>query len=938
MATDLKKDFSIQVALDTTQIYTSTKEKELQGLLDKYKLKITPKVDFKEVDSLESRLKGLEKSQIINLKIDDDAAVKSVGNISSAITKSFNDSFSNNITKIVASSKALQNAFAGISGAAGSTQSALTAIDLLVGEKQNVRIDLFRKRIEALVNSFSSLGSSSGNFAELQTFATGIAGVISTIQTSFDNNKITPKFDFSARAIVGQFKQHKAEIQNLFLSDAEAKIELDAIPKFKTAVDEKGNQVSIKIPGTLDKAVTFTNIAKVIGSISTDLMSKKIGIKVPVDYQTIREDLSSFEIDLKFTERSMQNIRDVNRELFSINGLKFENLKAIKGVKLPSKDDKTILEALRQVLTEVNELKTTGIKLDDQAAINANKVANSVDAEAKAYEKKIASYEKAKKLYLDAYKDQLKYDSSDTSQNKQDVDKNVESAYTNLQEKLILLEKEEQDTLLKNLEIEKEIARTRQQNRADKALKTEKERLDQINNSARALNKQYQTIENTIHGKADTAHMKESDAYKEYLTLRAQFESEYAKLISKGASADQAQVHLDNLQSIKNRISDVVVEINKHSTANQNAAKDTDKLSRLHQELISYMNKYGSELKQNSDLYRKFVSLQNKMKYGNIGHVDAKAELATLRQEARLAGLEVDNVWKKLRRTFSARGRGWFSNQGWMLISNSLRDVWRNVVEIDTAMTELRKVTSATEQQYNQFLDGAKNRAQALGTTLADVVSSSSDFARLGYNIEDASTLADTALIYKNVGDDVDDIETASKSIISTMQGFNIEAENSMQIVDKFNEVANNYASSAGDIGEITKRSASAMKVAGADLDKTIALGVAANEVVQDADVVGTSLKTMSMRLRSSKSDLEAAGEDTDGMADSVSKLKDEIQALTGVNIMIDEDTFKDPYDMLMEIGKVWDDLSDISRANVGELLFGKRQTVYCLGAWKQAL
>ena len=87
-----------------------------------------------------------------------------------------------------------------------------------------------------------------------------------------------------------------------------------------------------------------------------------------------------------------------------------------------------------------------------------------------------------------------------------------------------------------------------------------------------------------------------------------------------------------------------------------------------------------------------------------------------------------------------------------------------------------------------------------------------------------------------------------------------------------------------------------------------------------------TALKTMSMRLRSSKSDLEAAGEDTDGMADSVSKLKDEIQALTGVDIMIDGDTFKDPYDMLMEIGKVWDDLSDVSRANVGELLFGKRQ------------
>lgn len=80
------------------------------------------------------------------------------------------------------------------------------------------------------------------------------------------------------------------------------------------------------------------------------------------------------------------------------------------------------------------------------------------------------------------------------------------------------------------------------------------------------------------------------------------------------------------------------------------------------------------------------------------------------------------------------------------------------------------------------------------------------------------------------------------------------------------------------------------------------------------------------MRLRASKTDMEAAGEDTDGMAESVSKLRSELLALSGVDIMIDDETYKTPYQMLIEMGKVWDDLNDITQANITELLFGKRQ------------
>lgn len=343
--------------------------------------------------------------------------------------------------------------------------------------------------------------------------------------------------------------------------------------------------------------------------------------------------------------------------------------------------------------------------------------------------------------------------------------------------------------------------------------------------------------------------------------------------------------------------------------------------------MSDYFSKFGHNLQKNTQLYDRFLTLQNKASRGQFASIgDANRQWAQFRTDARAAGVEIDTFGSKLERTFGSRVRSATAGMGVFALMGTVRDIVQNARDVDSAMTELKKVTNETDATYTKFLDNAGTRAQKLGATLQETVSATADFARLGFNVDDATKLADNALIYENVGDDVENIDQASQALISTMQGFGIEAENSSQIVDKFNEVANNYASSAGDIGEITKRSAAAMSAAGNTLDQTIALGVAANEVQQDADTVGTALKTMSMRLRGSKTDVESAGLDAEGMATSVSKLRDEIMSLSGVDIMLDKDTFKSSYDILMGIGEVWDGLTDVNRANITELLFGKRQ------------
>ena len=80
------------------------------------------------------------------------------------------------------------------------------------------------------------------------------------------------------------------------------------------------------------------------------------------------------------------------------------------------------------------------------------------------------------------------------------------------------------------------------------------------------------------------------------------------------------------------------------------------------------------------------------------------------------------------------------------------------------------------------------------------------------------------------------------------------------------------------------------------------------------------------MRIRGATTELEEAGLETDGMAESTAKLREEIMALSGIDIMIDKNNFKSTYDILDELSQKWSDLTDIQQASITELLAGKRQ------------
>lgn len=77
-----------------------------------------------------------------------------------------------------------------------------------------------------------------------------------------------------------------------------------------------------------------------------------------------------------------------------------------------------------------------------------------------------------------------------------------------------------------------------------------------------------------------------------------------------------------------------------------------------------------------------------------------------------------------------------------------------------------------------------------------------------------------------------------------------------------------------------------------------------------------SALRTISLRLRGTSVDeLSEAGEETDGAITSKSKLRSKIKTLSGVDILTDTGAYKSTYEILLEISKVWKDMSDIDQA-----------------------
>ena len=166
-----------------------------------------------------------------------------------------------------------------------------------------------------------------------------------------------------------------------------------------------------------------------------------------------------------------------------------------------------------------------------------------------------------------------------------------------------------------------------------------------------------------------------------------------------------------------------------------------------------------------------------------------------------------------------------------------IKSMVNSVKEVDTSLVELQKVTNLTGTSLSQFTEQAYQAGANLGRTGQDVIDATTTFSRAGYDLQEAAQLAQSALVMTNVGVDIPNIESAASDMISILKAFDVQAEESMSVIDKLYNVANKEPLDFGNITEMLVTAGGTLAQTGTTLEETMGLLTGGYATLRDTSV-----------------------------------------------------------------------------------------------------
>lgn len=314
------------------------------------------------------------------------------------------------------------------------------------------------------------------------------------------------------------------------------------------------------------------------------------------------------------------------------------------------------------------------------------------------------------------------------------------------------------DNKLKDLEHNK---RQKEQDDANKENKNfGKEDFDKLNKFSESMHTSIRALQkdSTVSTVLSGLVAEFDEAYTKIETMRKQFNDNPASVTPELKTQFQDSVHYAD--TLRQKIADIFKEsqnINKIGKFKIAGTEDVSKVDDLKTAMIAFANstwdgqaKISGFNKEGTQMY---VTLDQGA--GSVENITVVLDKASGHLQAFTTGTNrATNEWNDFKKQISDGAK---RMAGMYLGFNDLirygREGVKYVKEIDLAMTELKKVTDETDESYKQFLKDAGSTASVIGSTISDFTNASATFARLGYSLEESASMAETAIIYKNVAD-----------------------------------------------------------------------------------------------------------------------------------------------------------------------------------------
>lgn len=424
----------------------------------------------------------------------------------------------------------------------------------------------------------------------------------------------------------------------------------------------------------------------------------------------------------------------------------------------------------------------------------------------------------------------------------------------------------------------------------------------------------------------------QSDAYKNALinlnSAIQELEKYKATLSGMSEVTENQEAHIEKLVSECAKASDAF----KQMSASQKGAKEigiAKSIQRINKDLAEN-TRYSKTAKQNLQaLLNQLESGDPSINLEKINSEIIKIENAEIR--AGRAGKSFLDIFKtKAVHGFLGQAQSYLSMYiGFYGMVNKVRSTITTVKELDTALVDLKKTTTMTEQQLNKFYYSSNNVARQMGVTTQEIIEQASAWSRLGYSSNEAATeMAKLSSQFASISPGMDTDESQS-GLVSIMKAWSINPDDvKSQIMDPINKLGNTMAESNLDIVEGMERSAAALAAVGTSVQDGLAMFSGIQEVLQNAEKSGTALRSVALRIRSFDESTEEYSDDLANITGELIDLTKTAEHAEGVSIFKPGSTteFKDLTDYFGEIADIWDEMSQKQQNDFLIKAFGKNQ------------
>lgn len=252
-------------------------------------------------------------------------------------------------------------------------------------------------------------------------------------------------------------------------------------------------------------------------------------------------------------------------------------------------------------------------------------------------------------------------------------------------------------------------------------------------------------------------------------------------------------------------------------------------------------------------------------------------------------------------------------------IEQATRSAIQTVIDLDTAFTDIQLVTGETDEQIQQLSEDYNDLAKQMGSTTQEVAEGASEWLRQGKSVEETSQLLKASMTLSKVG--AIESSEATSLLTSTLNGFKLEAQDAMTVVDKISAIDMAAATSSEELMTALSRTANSADDAGISFDKLLAMiGTVSSVTRKSASTIGESFKTIFSRMSN-----VAAGKDIDEEGESLNDVEESLGKV-GIALRDSQDEWRNFEDVLDEVAQKWDSFTSTQQSQVATAIAGTRQ------------